>query len=803
MVRHIQRHSFDSLENRALLTNVSVLSSGAGGAVVANLGSYLNGQNYTPDGHYAIFHSWATNLGPNDINSNKDVYWKDLWSGEVRPVSVTAGNLQANGDSTADAISSNGRYVLFHTNATNLNPNDTDTVWDMYLKDMFTGQLTLVSTSINGVKGNQNCVSSSPNTPDGPEYLSGGDVSSNGRFVVFDSRANNLVPSDNNNQSDVFLKDLQTGQIILLPNIIGGTPSGGSFLPRLTPDGKYAFYLSWSGDMTYGDNNGTWDLFRRDIATGSIICVSTNSAGQIGNSESAWDYDFTPDGRYVAFASVASNFVTGDTNGTRDIFIKDLNTGSIRRVSTGNQGEQFNATFWVGQNMTPDGRYVSFVTSDPIMSGDTNGMNDVYLKDTVTGSLILVSRTQSGIFSNGMSAHGNISSDGRTIVYQSTGSNIVSGDNNSDMDIFVWHNTPPVAIGDSFVVNGSLSNISNLILSNDSDIDGQILKPVLVSSPLHGSIIVQLDGSWTYQPASGYSGSDSFTYKVSDGPDVGNTVTVNLTVNASSSPSAVGVFRNGFFYFDANNNRKWDGTLNGDVSFGFGNSTDLPVTGDWNGDGVTDVGVFRNGQFYLDRNGNHKWDSSVDAYFSFGTSSDQPLSGDWNGDGKTDVGVYRDGYFYLDANGNRKWDGVAGGDYYFGFGAANDIPISGDWNGDGKTDIGTVRGATFYLDLNGNRKWNDKAGGDTYFNFGNVGDTPITGDWNGDGKTDVGMVRNGIFYLDSNGSRKWDSGDNYFAFGNSGDKVISGVWSSSLSSMVAKPKKKLYSQLDEVFADYN
>jgi len=244
---------------------------------------------------------------------------------------------------------------------------------------------------------------------------------------------------------------------------------------------------------------------------------------------------------------------------------------------------------------------------------------------------------------------------------------------------------------------------------------------------------------------------------------------------------SIGVFRNGGFYLDANNNRVWNKTVGGDLLYSFGAATDTPIVGDWNGDGLTDLGVWRTGKFYIDANANDRWDKTTggDLLVSFGATTDIPIAGDWNGDGLTDVGTFRAGKFYLDYNGNRKWDGTSGGDQLISFGTTGDYPVIGDWNGDGISDIGIIRNGKFYLDANGNRAWNNLAGGDAYFNFGTTGDKPIAGDWNGDGKSDVGIVRAGVFYLDANGNRAWNNttgGDARFAFGLATDIPLVGLW---------------------------
>jgi hypothetical protein len=142
------------------------------------------------------------------------------------------------------------------------------------------------------------------------------------------------------------------------------------------------------------------------------------------------------------------------------------------------------------------------------------------------------------------------------------------------------------------------------------------------------------------------------------------------------------------FLLDTNGNGKWESTVGGDtVSAPFGESTDIPVAGDWDGDGVTEVGVWRPStqRFLLDANGNGKWESTVGGdtvSAPFGESTDIPVAGDWNGDGVTEVGVWRPatGQFMLYANGNGRWNGPEGGDTLTpAFGAATDHPVTGRW----------------------------------------------------------------------------------------------------------------------------
>jgi hypothetical protein len=253
-----------------------------------------------------------------------------------------------------------------------------------------------------------------------------------------------------------------------------------------------------------------------------------------------------------------------------------------------------------------------------------------------------------------------------------------------------------------------------------------------------------------------------------------------------TTKTKIGVFRPStqLFYLDANGNGAWNGALI-DKAYSFGLTGDIPINGDWNGDGRTEIGVFRPSTqlFYLDANGNGAWNGAlIDKAYSFGLTGDIPITGDWNGDGRTEIGVFRPStqLFYLDANGNGAWNGALI-DKAYSFGLTGDIPITGDWNGDGRTDIGIFRPSThmFYLDANGNGAWNgaliDKA-----YNFGLTGDIPITGDWNGDGRTDIGVFRpsTDTFHQDYSGDGVWDGAviDRTYNFGLTGDLPISGKW---------------------------
>jgi L,D-peptidoglycan transpeptidase YkuD (ErfK/YbiS/YcfS/YnhG family) len=266
------------------------------------------------------------------------------------------------------------------------------------------------------------------------------------------------------------------------------------------------------------------------------------------------------------------------------------------------------------------------------------------------------------------------------------------------------------------------------------------------------------------------------------------TGTYTLYIQRISNPvsSRIGVFRNSthMFYLDYNGNGVWNGA-SVDRSYNFGITGDIPITGDWNSDGISEIGIFRPSThlFYLDYDGNGVWNgAAVDKTYNFGITGDMPITGDWNHNGADEIGVFRPSthLFYLDYNGNGVWNG-ASVDKSYNFGISGDIPISGDWNSDGISEIGVFRPSThlFYLDYNGNGVWNG-ASVDRQYNFGISGDIPISGDWNSDEISEIGVFRPSthLFYLDYNGNGVWNGAavDKTYNFGITGDLPISGGW---------------------------
>jgi flagellin-like hook-associated protein FlgL len=211
--------------------------------------------------------------------------------------------------------------------------------------------------------------------------------------------------------------------------------SGVSQAEGISADGRFILFRSDGTGLVSGDTNGTTDMFLKDTATGETTHVTTDSSGVQSNGPSIFG-KISADGRYVTFASGATNLVAGDTNGVIDVFRKDTVTGETIRISADSAEIEGNASS--GQSaISADGRYVAFVSdSTNLVAGDTNGVTDIFRKDTVTGETIRISTDSSGLEGNVGSFAVAISADGRYVTFSSDSTNLVAGDTNGVADIF-------------------------------------------------------------------------------------------------------------------------------------------------------------------------------------------------------------------------------------------------------------------------------------------------------------------------------------------------------------------------------
>jgi archaellum component FlaF (FlaF/FlaG flagellin family) len=437
-----------SVASDGTMTRVSLASDGTQG------NDYSAVPSISADGRYVAFVSEASNLVPGDTNNAKDIFVHDRLTGQTTRVSVASDGTQGNSYSSWPSISADGRYVAFESRASNLVPGDTNNNTDIFVHDRQTGQTTRVSVASDGTQGNG--TSMVPH------------ISADGRHVAFNSLASNLVPADTNGTWDAFIHDRQTGQTTRVSIASDGTQGNdqgyvttGGGGRSVSADGRYVAFGSRASNLVPGDTNDAPDVFVHDRQTGQTTRISVASDGTQGNGASN-AFSISADGRYVTFASEASNLVPGDTNNARDIFVHDRQTGQTTRVSVASDGTQGNSPSFVPA-ISADGRYVAFESeASNLVPGDTNGYQDTFVHDRQTGQTSRVSVASDGMQANGTSWLPSISANGRYMAFYSYASNLVPGDTNNVRDVFV-HDRGAAGM---FYISGKITDANSTPIAN-------------------------------------------------------------------------------------------------------------------------------------------------------------------------------------------------------------------------------------------------------------------------------------------------------------------------------------------------
>jgi Tol biopolymer transport system component len=390
-------------------------------------GSPGNDESYSPalsaDGRYLAFYSDASNLVARDTNGEGDIFVFDRVTKSRFLASVSALGGPANGESHYPSLSADGRFLVFHSLASNLVPGDTNGVSDVFLRDLATGKTERISLSSAGLQGN----SSSYNA----------DVSDDGRYVVFDSHATNLVAGDTNGRSDVFRHDRLNGLTERVDVGLGGVQADrGAEFPYLSADGNRVVFQSASTNLVAGDTNGAFDMFVVDFLNATTTRVNVDSSGNQANYSAAY-VTMSADGRWFLFGSIATNLVVGDTPNTMDLFLHDSLTGATVLAGVDSNGVKAN-DYTARGTLSADGRYVAFrSTATNLAPGDTHGQMNVYLRDLWLGITSRISVGVDGQAPDGPSSQPLITDDGRTMAFYSEATNLVRDDTNGVWDVFV------------------------------------------------------------------------------------------------------------------------------------------------------------------------------------------------------------------------------------------------------------------------------------------------------------------------------------------------------------------------------
>jgi hypothetical protein len=355
---------------------------------------------------------------PGDTNQFDDVFLRVIDEGKTIGLTVGPGTLN---NESAGSVHTNrdGSITVFASPASNLVPNDTNGVSDIFIR-FADGSLRRIMTHFGG-------------EPNGPSYDP--KISSDGNWVVFRSYATNMTPEGGNGYSQVYLYSVATNQLWLVSRSTAGQPGNGdSQSPSISRDGLFVAFASSASNLVSGDMNNDADIFVYSRSDGRLSRIAPfDPNGPSG------DPAISDDGRWIAFGSPASNYVNGDTNGTDDIFVYDQATRRFTRITKA--GTQLNGASYQ-PSISRDGRFVAFASqATNIDRRDTDSLPDIYVWDRNTGTLTLASVNSFGQRANLGGRRPSISLDGMRVAFESDATNLMPLDGTPDTDIFVYDAT--------------------------------------------------------------------------------------------------------------------------------------------------------------------------------------------------------------------------------------------------------------------------------------------------------------------------------------------------------------------------
>lgn len=705
----------------------------------------------------------------------------------------------------------------------------------------FTNTFLTISALIFGLTTMANAgvnpalVSKAPNGDNGTADSRNVSVSADGRYVAFESDATNLVPglTDNNNFSDIYLRDTRLGTLRCI-SIANATTTGNALSanPVISADGRYVIFVSKASDLVTGvtDTNFDYDLFRFDTVTNQTQLVSINVAGTTaGNLQSGYSdlytrmYDLSDDGRYVAFVSLASNLNgLSDTNNKTDIFVRDMQSNVTTLVSVNSNGDGTGNDFSIHPSISGDGNAIAFASpAGNLIAGDNNNTTDVFIYNQQQQTTHCASKSVGGVFLTGRlpSEAPIISKNGARVAYFSDSNdlsatpipptnpfqNVYVHDITFNSTALVSINTTNSASGNEDSGNGIPHQLNLSISANGRYIAFESKAANLVdatSTPAAGRYnVFRRDVTLGKTELVSYGAANvsnadapSFLgFKNNGMSDDGRLITFISTAN-DAAPDLPGNSQQQIYVRDMTNKITTALTMNSaGTAFSTG-SKDLPSLSangrsvvfssvsmdilpvnahntqnvfksfvptpqragfDFDGDGRTDFPVFRaaQGAWYVLNS-----DATFASVRLYGNSTDIIAPADYTGDGRTDYAIFRpsSGTWYIS-------DGLTFAETIVQFGAAGDKPVPSDYDGDGKADIAVYRNGTWW--------WlSSDTGQMSAYQLGTASDVPVHGDFDSDGKADYAVFRpsNGTWHI-----RKSSNGQiTIVQFGVNGDKAV-------------------------------
>lgn len=371
------------------------------------------------DGRYVVFSSQATNLDGRVRASSVNVFRHDRATGETLLVNLNRfGSPSFSGDAFSPSVSADGRYVAFLSSVTDLVEGDTNGQFDVFVRDMQLGVTKLASSSTTGVQGDQ---FSGFSGNAGARALS-----DDGRYVVFNSAATTFVPEPSNGMQQIYLKDLITGTLTRVSvDAAGAGGNDNSTFGVISGDGKAVAFRSESSNFSDLTTTHSSQIFVRNLVAGTTTLESVTSAGAVNLAAGSSAPALSSDGNYLAFESSARLDPRDLDNGTLDVFLRDrsAHTTVLASLST-------NAVAGAPSRLpsvSGDGRYVGFNSlDDKLVSPDVGGLIDIFVYDRLTEALSLVSRNDAGEQANTNSNSASLSFDGGLVLFQSAASNLVT-----------------------------------------------------------------------------------------------------------------------------------------------------------------------------------------------------------------------------------------------------------------------------------------------------------------------------------------------------------------------------------------
>jgi len=415
------------------------------------------------NGRWVVFESEATNLATPDSNGRRDIFLRDRKTGETRLVSVRPDGTQGDFASSRPSISGDGRWVAFTSSATNLVAGTTGSFQNVYLWDRTSGAIQRLSNAIGGGNGGSGN-STEPR------------ISSDGSVVVFASDANNLVAGDGG-KADVFLYRIATGALTLVSvDAGGGEQNGAASAPAASAEGRFVTFSSTSSDLVAGDTLGHSDVFVRDMTAGLTTRVSVTSAGGEANADSQLS-TISAEGCQIAFNSTATNLVPVlEKAGALKVYVRDRCAGTTEVASISNANTQAGVESR-RPAISDDGCLVGMIALGDNALVASSGWRATVVRDRCQGATNRIDLSSSsgdgGVgHTDGVSLS---AGSGRYVVFHSGAENLVPGAdaNGADSDVFLRDlavNTPPLA-DLRLTVNGQHVSAD---ASGSSDPDGEI-----------------------------------------------------------------------------------------------------------------------------------------------------------------------------------------------------------------------------------------------------------------------------------------------------------------------------------------